>query len=52
MWQRKSSKKKLKELIWGSRLNLYKIECTEEGVKPCIIQLTHRAPKRELKLLP
>ena len=52
MCRRKSSKKKLTELTWGSRRSSYKIEWTAEGVKPCIIQLTHRAPKRGLELLP
>ena len=33
IWRRKSSKKKLKELIWDSRRSLYKIEFIEEGVK-------------------
>ena len=52
MCQRKGSKKKLKELIWGSRLSSYKIELTEEDVKPCIIQLTHRTSKRGIESLP
>ena len=52
MCRRKVSKKKLKELIWGSRVSSYKIECTEEDVKQCIVQLTHQAPKHTLKILP
>ena len=47
----KNLKKKRKELLWGSRLSSYKIECTEQGVKLCTIQLTHRAPKRRLELV-
>ena len=47
----KELKKKLKELIWCSRLSSYKMECPEEGVKPCTIRLTHRAPKCGLELL-
>ena len=42
----KKLKKKLKELLWGSRLSSHKIDSSEEDVKPCIIQLTHRASKR------
>ena len=38
-------------MIWDSRLISYKIEFTEEGVKPCIIQLTHRTPNRGLEPL-
>ena len=34
MCQRKSSKKKLKEMLWGSRLSSYKTDSIEEGVKP------------------
>ena len=48
----KRLKKKPKELIWDIRLSSYKIECTEEGVKPCIIQLAHRTPKHGLEPLP
>ena len=52
MCRRKSSKNKLKELIWGSRLCSCKIEFAVRSVKPCIIQLTHQTPKRGLESLP
>ena len=32
----KKLKKKLKELLWDSRLSSYIIESIQEGVKPCI----------------
>ena len=48
----KNSKKKLKEFTWGSRLSSFKIEGTEERVKPCTIQLTHQTPKCGLEPLP